>query len=47
MIPLVLQEIILNYKQELEYEDNKKNHIKKFIKTLHLIQKLENTYNQY
>ncbi|SVB00803.1 uncharacterized protein METZ01_LOCUS153657 [marine metagenome] len=41
-IPSVIKDIIYNYKQELEYEDNKKNHEKKFINTLYLIKKFRN-----
>lgn len=43
-IPNVIKDIIYNYKQELEYEEEKKNHEKNFRKTLYLIKKLENTY---
>jgi|TARA_B100001971_G_scaffold178704_1_gene173736 hypothetical protein len=46
-IPNVIQNIIYSYKQDLEYEDNKKNHKKKFKKTLYLIKKFENTNNGY
>lgn len=46
-IPLVLQEIILNYKQDLEYEELKKNHKIKFQNTLYLLNKLKNITNSY
>ncbi len=46
-IPNVIKDIIYNYKQELEYEDNKKNHEKNFRKTLYLIEKFENTMHGY
>jgi hypothetical protein len=46
-IPVVIQQIILNYKDDLEYYELKKIHIKKFKNTLYLINKLKNINNRY
>jgi hypothetical protein len=47
MIPIVIQRIILDYKQDLEYEDLKINHKIKFKNTLYLLKKLKNINNRY
>ena len=47
MIPIVIQQIILDYKEDLDYNDLKNFHLKKFKNTLYLINKLKNIKNRY
>jgi hypothetical protein len=47
MIPIVIEQIILDYKDDLEYYDLKQIHKKKFQNTLYLIDKLKNINNGY
>lgn len=47
MIPVVIQKIIIDYKEDLDYEDLKKNHNEKFQNTLYLINQFKNINNKY
>jgi hypothetical protein len=47
MIPIVIEQIILNYKDDLEFYDLKQIHKKKFQNTLYLIDKLKNINKRY
>ena len=47
MIPIVIQNIIIDYKEDLDYEEFKKNHKKIFKNTLYLIKNLKNINNRY